>query len=198
MAERDKMEAASAVHAYAEYKNTALFLTRRLGSNSRMVSGDSSGRTHDDYLQELRLKAVEVATRFQGRAGFCLRAERRYVKHALWNQARDWGRAQARRRQCGDTVSLYEQDELALGSYSIEKQLEARQLVRLLGARLSLGNKRIWKRLAAENGDIRAAWDPEIDGSLQTFRRRVSRLRAQACLVLQSLNKVGVDSRVWR
>lgn len=170
------MEAVTATHAYVEYQSAAKLLARRFGPRSGML--DAKARTREDYTQELRLKAIEVAERFQKRVGFCLPAERRYTYKAMWNRARNWRRDQGRHRLFEMAVDSHSEE--ALGVYQIDEQIAARQVVRVLIEVLPPEDKEIVARLAEANGVISEAWQPEIDGSLTKFERRVGRIRRVA------------------
>lgn len=170
------MQTVTAINAYAEYKPAAQLLARRFGPTGGMLDAKARGR--DDYAQELRLKAIDVAGHFQVRVGFCLPAERRYTYKALWNRARNWRRDQLRRQTLGLVVDAQRED--ALGVYEIESQIEARQIVRVLISVLGPEDRDILARLVDADGVIPDAWNPEIDGTLRTFQRRVARLRERA------------------
>ena len=181
MAEGTKMETVTAIHAYGEYKLAARSVAVRFWPESRMI--DARGRTRDDYVQELRLKAVEAADRFQQSHGFCLPAERRYTYKALWNRARGWCRDARCQTVCA--IPLDGGHGEVLGSYDIEGNLEARQVIRSLLGCLSRKEREVLVQLVESGGNVSQAFDPEIDGSWRAFRRRVARLRWKAEKVME-------------
>ena len=186
------MESVTAINAYAEYQGAAKLLAKRFGPRPGML--DLKARSRDDYTQELRLKAIEVADRFQRIRGFCLPAERRYTHKALWNRARSWRRDQGRHQIFEQTYDAH--SAKALGVYQIEEQLEARETLRMLADVLSQEDQEILTRLALVNGAISHAWDPNLDGTLRNFQRKVAKMRRSAKRAVMRKNTVGV-SRVW-
>ena len=174
------METATAIHAYSEYHATAKFLAQRFGPQFDGL--DFRARSKEDYAQELRLKAITVADRFQHRVGFCLPAERRYTYKALWNRARNWRRDQQRREAYGTPLDAY--GEGVLGVYSIDGQLEARETLSRLLSGISRKDRLALESLVAAGGMVSAAWDPAIDSSLKLFRRRITRLRRKAKMAM--------------
>ena len=169
------MEAVAATHAYVTYQPLAKLIARR--HRPLFGSLDNRGRGVDDYRQELRLKAIDVAVHFQKAEGFCLPAERRYVAKSMWNLARNWRRSQHSGPVCG---ALDNHADSELGSYQIEPQLEARHLVRVLVEALPPHEVELLGRLIQADGVIGRAWDPKIDGKRRLFERRVEKLREKA------------------
>ena len=170
------METVTAIHAYGEYQPVAKSVARCFWPEPREL--DALARTRDDHVQELRLHAIEAAHRFQCQKGFCLPAERRYTYKALWNHARNWRRENQRHHVVA--VPLDDGNGEALGSYRIESQLEARQVVQSLLAHLSPQERALLPRLMESGGCLQKAFDPQIDGNQRTLRKRVARLRQKA------------------
>lgn len=176
------MESCTATHAYLEYHPTATLLAFRYGP--RLGALDEMARTTDDYVQELRLKAITTANRFQKLNGFCLPAERRYTYKSLWNRARSWKRKRFQRAL--REVPLLDSMERASGTYQIEGQLVAREVVRVLHSVLTADDRELLARLVQSDGIVSKAWIPETDGSLRTFERRVAQVRELAKNLMDS------------
>lgn len=142
---------------------------------------DAFGCDRDDYAIQFALKATEAKEHFIERYGFSTPAENRYVKMSVWNQARDVKRKQALH---GRSFVDVEEPEAA---YHTEAQLEARDLIRRLEARLAENDWKILVHVGMAGGVIRHGWDEGRDGcSLDMFRRRVQKARARAKRILRT------------
>lgn len=186
------MEFVSATHAYATYKPAAEMLSAAFGPKEHAI--DARGWGRDDYAQELRLKAIDVAAVFQKRVGFCLTAERRYTYKAMWNRARNWQRS-ARRRGAME-VHLDGAVEQFAGVYQMDEQIEARQKARVIVEALSPDERELAVRLLENGGNVKAAWQPGRDGSLRIFRRRIDKLRCSARKAVWRSKNTVTDSRL--
>lgn len=178
--ERDKMEAVTAVNAYQEYQAVAKGLARRFGPHPSAI--DSFARGFDDHVQELRLHAISVAGSFQKRFGFCQPAERRYTNQSLWHQAYNWQRGDRRRQE---RVRSFETKHAWGETYDMEATLEARETLMSLLRAFPPEDRVVLLRVAEADGVVRRAWDPDRDGCLRAFERRVARLRKKAALLIQ-------------
>jgi len=180
MAKGTRMETTTAIHAYGEYKLAAAVVAARFWPEARMV--DARARTRDDYVQELRLQAINAANRFQHSRGFCLPEERRYTYKALWNHARNWRRGNW--RNTVSEVPLDAEYGEVLGSYQIDGQLEAREAIGSLLGCLCFKEREVLFRLVESGGNVNQAFDPDLDDSWRGFRKRVARLRRKAKKVM--------------
>jgi len=171
--EREIMEAVTFVNAYQAYESLAKKLVSRFGPPKAAM--DSTARTREDYVQELRLHAAKVANVFQRKFGFCTPAERRYTKSSLWHRAMNWKRNN--RRTFFSTLVFEKKHGGEIDGYDMQEALEIRQGLNRIFAKCSLDDRTLLLRVAEVGGSARAAWDPDTDGSYHTFARKVANLR---------------------
>lgn len=172
------MNRATATHAAHHYDGLSKQLAASL---SRTVPGslDHIARSRDDYAQEFRLASIFVADVFQKKIGFSLSGETRYVRKSLWNLFRKWRRTYVSYSNQRVSVSSDCVDD----SYNPEGKFAATHALGVLQRKLP---ERDWAllRRVGESGTRCSAFDPSIDGSLATYKRRVSSARKQARAVL--------------
>jgi len=142
---------------------------------------DVIGYTRDDYAQELALVAAQARQRFRDDHGFSTTQERRYVLKSLWNHVRD------RMKTRGRVAGLHAHNRAATLIESVVRgpinpfpQYDAREYARRLERDLGSTDVALVRRLAEAGGHVPRAHDPQVDGSLRTFRRTVDRLRQRA------------------
>jgi len=168
------MEPITAVRAYEEYHRMAKFISWQFGPGATDL--DAQAWSQSDFVQELRLHAIEVAGIFQKRFGFCLPAERRYVSRSLWRRAYNWNR-DAKRKRLPERDGM-DPDEIAVDP-NLDAAIEAQRGASDLVGYFAPEEKSIFARLWAADGISQQAWQI-TDGDKRSFRRRVAKLRKKA------------------
>jgi len=149
-----------AQQALDEYDDAAQRISRHVERRIGRNVIDAQARTQDDYLQDLRLRAIETAETFQRVNGFCLPAERRYVHKSLWNRARDWTRThilESFKRH--DTSVEFLSEDKTNQWYDPEPQLEAIHALRQLEVRLPTEQWHVLREVAEAGGCVLSAYN---------------------------------------
>lgn len=169
-----------AVQAIESYTPVA----KTIANRCRFLEGvDCTGRSVDDYRQELLIEALKIANKYQQSYGFCSPAERRYVAKSLWNLRHTFARTHARKRTQAETaLDRLTVTDVPTSTSAMEfgGWLDARESVRLLSKRLTTYETGVVLRLCDADGNVGAAWDGSVDGSRSKFYDRVAKLRAKA------------------
>jgi hypothetical protein len=142
----------------------------------------AAGKDREDHAVEFAFVAAEARERFCERYGWCTPAERRYVRKAVWNAARDARRAAQRHSSVIDDNA-----EIPENLDDWESRMDARDLIRRMEARL--GREDLELLIRAHLDGRSGAWDPEADDCARsTFMRRVWAAKRRAIEFLRKVN----------
>lgn len=174
------MTAATAVDLYDTYPTAVRSTASRVNRYRDRL--DYVGKSRTDYEGELALLSIESQVQFRDKRGFFPDEERRYVHGALSKRQSHLRRTVVNKRVFAirfcdgvDTPEAQLRD--------VESHLEARAAIRVLRSRLDPYEFGVLSRLA-ESGGPSSSHDPEIDGSIRTYRRRVQKICSRARRIL--------------
>lgn len=131
----------------------------------------------EDYRQELACVALQAQGAFRRRVGFCGPHERRYVLRSLWNHLRSRFRSRVRVLGEGQARAVVGGWDVMDHVVDAGGQHEARELLAAVGEACDGAELELIARLAQAGGHVPRAHDPDQDGSISAFRRRVRAVR---------------------
>lgn len=131
----------------------------------------------EDYRQDLACVALQALDAFRARVGFCSSHERLYVLRSLWNHLRS--RLRSRARALGEARARAVMGDWAVSDVVVDTsgRHDAREVLSVVWEACDPGELEIIARLAQAGGHVPRAHDPEQDGSISAFRRRVKAVR---------------------
>lgn len=164
--------------ALEPYEGLIRYLATRLVRSGQL---DHNAADVEDYQSRLRIVSWDAQVHFRRRGVFCSSRERRYVSQVLRNAAVDFVRQRSRvEAHARSMADLYR----TFTCHCDDDRLEAREALRVLS---SVMGDDFWLliRVAECRGRVSDSY-VEGDGSYETYRSRIRRLRRKAKKILET------------